>query len=298
MKKKFYRPILYYLLVLLRWVFNLLPYRVGFSFGGTVGKAAFYLLKKEREKTLNHLRIAFGAEKSEKEIRNIGRAVFEHYGQTVAELALIDKILPRLDEFVTAEGFEYFDAAQKEGKGLITPMAHFGNWELMGGYTKLKGYPAAAVGRKIYYAKYDGILSYVRRKMQIEVFDRDGSLKPILSFLKRNGMLGIVADQDVEDKAEGVFVDFFGRSAWTPAAPVRLAMATGAHLVPAMMIRKGTKHHMIVGPRIELTQTGNKEEDTRTNTQKWVAFQEKFIREYPHLWVWNHKRWKTLKKHF
>jgi lauroyl/myristoyl acyltransferase len=50
---------------------------------------------------------------------------------------------------------------------------------------------------------------------------------------------------------------------------------------------------MIVGEAIELTDTGNKEEDVRTNTQKWVTIQEKYIRQYPHLWVWNHKRWKT-----
>ena len=141
MKHKFYRPILYYLLVVVRGFFNLLPYRVGFSFGGTAGQITFYLLKKEREKTLGHLRMAFGGEKSETQIRKIGLAVFEHYGQTMAELALIDKILARLDEFVTAEGFENFDKALQGGRGVICTLAHFGNWEIMGGFTAIKGYP-------------------------------------------------------------------------------------------------------------------------------------------------------------
>ena len=292
MKHKFYRPILYYFLLVVKWFFNLLPYRVGFSFGGTAGQITFYLLKKEREKTLGHLRMAFGGEKSETQIRKIGLAVFEHYGQTMAELALIDKILARLDEFVTAEGFENFDKALQGGRGVICTLAHFGNWEIMGGFTAIKGYPCVVVAREIYFDKYNELLISLRRKLKMEVIYRDSSPRTMLGVLKKNKMLGFVVDQDVET-VEGVFVNFFNRPSFTPVAPVRFAMVTGAPIVPVFIIRNGIKHHVIVEPALEMTVTKDKESDIRVNTQRWVSIQEKYIRQYPHLWVWNHKRWKT-----
>ena len=292
MKNKSIRHILYALLVGVKAIFYLLPYQLGFKIAGSLGKLAFHLIKKEKEKTLTHLRMAFGAEKSEKEILKIGEAVFEHYGRTLFELAMIDKIIPRFDDFVHASGYENFDKALKGGKGVVVTIAHFGNWEIMGGYTALKGYPCTVIARKIYFEKYDRLLVNLRNKMKVQTIYRDESVRKMLHVFKENRMLGFVVDQDVES-VDGVFVNFFNRPAYTPVAPVRFAKTTGAPIIPVFIVRDGMKHHMIVEPAIDLVDTGNKDSDTKVNTQAWVAIQEKYIRQYPHLWVWNHKRWKT-----
>lgn len=292
MKVKFYRPVFYRALLFIRWFFSLLPYRVGFSFGGTMGKITFYLLKKERAKTLRHLTLAFGAEKTEKEIRSLARSVFENYGRSMAELVLIDKIIARMDDFVTAEGFDNFDKGLAAGKGVICTLAHFGNWELMGGYTAHKGYPCVVVARQIYYEKYNELLISIRKKLKMEVIYRDNSPRAMLSVLRKNKMLGFVVDQDV-DTVEGVFVDFFGIPSFTPTAPVRFAMASGAPIVPVFIVRDGIRHRVIVEKAIAMSQTGDKERDVLTNTQTWASVQENYIRRRPDLWVWNHKRWKT-----
>ncbi len=239
-----------------------------------------------------HLRMAFGDEKTAKEIDGIARAVFKNYGKMIAELALVDKILGRLDEFVTAEGFENFDKGLAGGKGVICALAHFGNWELMGGYTAHKGYPCVVVAREIYYEKYNELLISLRKKLKMEVIYRDSSPRAMLGVLRKNKMLGFVVDQDVET-VEGVFVDFFKRPSFTPTAPVRFAMATGAPIVPVFIERNGIRHHVIVERAIEMDDSGDKERDILVNTQKWVTIQEKYIRRRPDLWVWNHKRWKT-----
>jgi len=292
MKKKFHRDVFYYLLIWTRWFFSCLPYRVGFWFGGAMGRLTFRLLPREQEKTLSHLRIGYAHEKTDVELRKIGEAVFEHYGRTIAELALIDKIIPRFDDFVSADGYEHFDRALAAGKGVVVTIAHFGNWELMGGYTAMKGYPCNVVARKIYFEKYDRLLVEVRNKLKLKNIYRDESVRKMLSVLKKNGLLGFVVDQDVES-VEGVFVQFFNRPAFTPTAPVRFAMASGAPIIPVFIIREGIHHRMIVEPPIPLVQTADKARDIVANTQKWVDIQEKYIRRYPHLWVWNHKRWKT-----
>ena len=290
-KKKFYRPILYYMLLGLRGFFMLLPFRFGFEFAGFVGWLSFHLLGRERRKVLDHLAIAF-PEKSESEIRAIARRMFRNYGYTLAELALLDKLIPRFGELITVTGREHFDRALKEGKGMTAIGAHFANWEIMAGYLAYIGYPNTVVARRIYYDKYDKLLIEARQKMKLMTIDRDQAAREVLKAFKNNQVVGFVADQDVET-LDGVFVDFFGRPAFSPSAPVRFAVKAGAPVIPLFMIREGMRYRIIIEPAIEMTLTGDKERDIAANTQKWVSIQERYIREYPHLWVWNHKRWKT-----
>ena len=168
MKKKFYRDAIYHAALLLRGFFSLFPYEVGFSCAGALGKAAYVLLPRERKRMLSHLRTAFGNEKSDRELRKIARAVFEHYGQTAGELLLLDRLIKRLDEYVTVEGTEHLDRAARLGHGVIGLVAHFGNWELMGGYLSLRGYPMTAIARKIYHEKYNDLLMSMRKKVKME----------------------------------------------------------------------------------------------------------------------------------
>ncbi len=293
-KKKFklHRYVLYYLLIVLRQVFQLFPYETGVRFGGWAGRMAFHLLAKERHKTLGHLRFAFGAEKTEDEIFRLAEKVFTNYGMTVAEMALIDKLIPRFEQYVTMTGKEHLDRGLAAGKGIIITTAHLGNWEIMGGFNALRGYPLTVIARKIYFEKYDRLLVATRKKMNVEVIYRDGPVKTMFKVLRQNRILGMVVDQDV-DTIDGIFVDFFGHPAYTSIAPVRFAMVSGAVIVPAFCVRQGLKHRIIVEPAIEWTQGADDAETIRINTQRWVSVQETFIRKYPECWVWNHKRWKT-----
>lgn len=296
-KKKFYRPLLYGALKIIQGFFMLLPFRYGFAFAGWLGKMAFYLIPREREKTLAHLKIAFGREKSDKELIKLGAEVFKNYGYTAAELSLADKIIKNFTKIATFSGREHLDRAFAEGKGIVMVGAHFGNWEMTAGFLCLLGYPGVALGRRIYFDRYNQEMLALREKMNLKTIDRDSPSAPREAFkaLKENKIVGFVVDQDV-DSIHGVFVEFFGRPAYSASAPVRFAMKTGAPLIPIFMIREGLKHRDIIHPPMELTRTGDEEKDVVINTQKWVSLQEQYIRQYPHLWAWNHKRWKTIPK--
>ncbi len=291
-KKKFYRPILYYLLIGVKTLFGLMPYRLGFWFGGMMGKLSFYILPRERKKTLTHLSFAFGESKSKNELRGIAETMFQNYGHMAAEWALIEKAIPRFKDLVSIEGREILDQALEKKKGVIAVVSHFGNWEWMGGWLALNGYQGGGVARKIYYEKYDQMIMSIRKRMNIKAIDRDSSPRTVLRALKQNCIMAFAVDQDVQT-VDGIFVEFFGHPAFTPIAPVRFALATQAPMIPLFMLRNGMKHRIFVEAPIELTETGDKEKDILLNTQKWVSIQETWIRQYPEQWVWNHKRWKT-----
>lgn len=295
MKFKFRRYYLYYWGRCLAYIFSLIPLSVGRPMAGFMGRIAFGIVAKYRNITISNLRSAF-PEKSDKEIRRIAVRVFENLGKSAAELVNFPKINEsNIDKFVRIKNIETLDNELKRGKGVIMLTAHFGNWEMLAVTIRVKGYPGSVVGRRIYFHKYDNFLNYLRKVNDVNVIYRDQSPRSILKVLKANGIMGMLADQDV-DSVEGVFVDFFGMPAYTPTGPAALAMASGASLLPAFIIREPAGHVLIIDNPIDIADTGDKEADIMTNTRRWSDVVESYIRRYPDQWVWMHRRWKTRPK--
>ncbi|MDD3905432.1 MAG: lysophospholipid acyltransferase family protein [Candidatus Omnitrophica bacterium] len=295
MKFKLRRYFLYYIGRAIAFIFTVIPLKAGLSIASGLGAFAFYILPRYRRLTIDNLRYAFGSEKSEAELEAIARRVFQNLGKNSLELVNLPKFnKKRMDKFVGFRNRERLDKAYEKGKGVIVLTAHFGSWELMAAALRENNYPGVTIGRRIYFKKYDDFLNQLRRSRDVEVIYRDESPRKMLKTLKKNWIVGIVADQDV-DSVEGVFVNFFGRPAYTPAGPVALARASGAVLLPVFIIREGNGHTIAIDEPVELRDTGDREADLIYNTQKWSDVVESYIRKYPDQWVWMHRRWKTRK---
>jgi len=285
--------VLYYLLRVAAFIIYLFPLGAGLFLGSALGRLAYFAGRRERLKTLANLRLAFGREKGEKEISRIACEAFSNLGKNLAELINFPKInKDNIDTLIEDRGLYKIDKALKKGKGVIVLASHFGNWELLAAYLTAKGYRGPVIARRLRFEKYDMLLNRLRASKNVEVIYRDESPKKILRVLKAGGMIGVLADQDV-DSVDGVFVDFFGKSAYTPSAPASLAMATGAVMLPCFLAREDGKRAFCVEDPIELEITGNKDRDIMVNTQRWSRALESFIRRYPSQWVWMHRRWKT-----
>jgi KDO2-lipid IV(A) lauroyltransferase len=109
--------------------------------------------------------------------------------------------------------------------------------------------------------------------------------------------VGILADQNTMP-GEGVFVDFFGKSACTTTGIARVALHTDAAVVPgyAYWDENLRKYRLRFEPPVELTRTGNMEKDVFENTQRFAKVIEEIVRKHPEQWVWIHGRWKTRPK--
>lgn len=295
MRFKYRRYYLYYLGRVVAFKYYILPLAIGLHIGKAFGRLAFWVLAKYRNIAIENLKLAFGKEKTEIEIRRIAARAFENLGKTAVEIVNFPKInKSNIDRFVRIKNIEILDKAFEKGRGVLVLTGHFGNWELLALTLRIKGYPGAAIGRRIYFDRYDKFLNRLRKVHDVNIIYRDESPKKVLRVLRDNGIIGILADQDM-DSVEGVFVNFFGQPAYTPVGPVALARASGASLVPLFIIREDGHHTLVIEKPIELVDTGNGEADMITNTESWSLVVESYIRRYPEQWVWMHRRWKTKK---
>jgi KDO2-lipid IV(A) lauroyltransferase len=126
------------------------------------------------------------------------------------------------------------------------------------------------------------------------VVDKDDFVRGILSAMKAGQTVGILMDTNMTPP-QGVFVDFFAIPACTASGLARIALRTGAAVVPGFTIwdRALRKYRLRFDPAVKLIRTGNLDADTVTNTAIFTSIIENYVRQYPDQWLWVHRRWKT-----
>jgi KDO2-lipid IV(A) lauroyltransferase len=271
-----------------RW----LPMSVARALGASAGFVTYALLGKHRSVTLTNLTDALGPAASDRTKHYIARHVFMNLGKTALEWFVIDRYSRReITRLVEVSGLCNLKKALENKKGVIALSAHFGNWELIALGLASLGFQGGVLARPLRYPEYEDFLWGMRRKKGVDTIYR-GSLKEVARLLGQNKIIGLMPDQDT-DSLDGVFVDFFGRSAYTPVGPAALSLITGAAIVPCFIIRSGRKFRIMIQEPVEIKRTQDRSHDIKLLTQKWSRAVESAIRCYPENWVWMHRRWKT-----
>lgn len=258
-----------------------------------LGTLAFLALARQRRRTLEHLRLALGSELSRDRIREIARGTFQSLAMSGIECLRLEHVgAERILERIEIQGWEHVEDARKGGRGGIFVTGHLGNWELCAVYVALRGLPMNVVARRIYVEALDDQLVSMRSRMGVRTLYRDQSMRSMLRCLQRNEFLGILPDQDVR-RIGGIFVEFFGRLAYTPVGPALLALASGAPLLLARDIRQGIRHRITVDPPVYADRDAPREAEVRRLVSLYTRRLEEFVREHPEQWVWMHRRWRT-----
>lgn len=259
-----------------------------------MGKLAYFIIAYARKRTQNNLKIAFGEEKDERELKKLALSVFENVGKNVADAVRLKNMKwEEVEKITKIEGLEYFDNAYKMGKGVIALTGHIGNFELLAAYVSLKGYKLSVISRELYDPRLDALLVKNRESVGLENIPSPASVKQVIKALRSGRALGVLADQD-SSRVRGVFVNFFERPARTPVGPALLAYKTQSPIVPMAIVREGDdKYKIMVKEPIKLASSENKEKNIIETTQKYTHVLESIIREYPSQWLWMHDRWKS-----
>jgi len=295
MKIKTRRYYVYYSAKIFLGLLSLVPLKISLMIASFLGKLVFRLVPRYGKIAVDNLDMVF-SDNHEKNIKT-AENVFANLAKNGAEWIKLSVLDPKkFDKVVTeVEGLERLDEVLAQGRGAVVLGFHFGNWELLGFTLRMKGYPGALIARRIYFHKYDKFVNRLRQRFDARVIYREETPKKMLRELKSGGVLGVLADQDI-DSVDGVFVDFFGKSAYTPQAPVKIAMAAKTKIVPIFVVRKkDNTHKLVVEEAIDVTSGGRTEEEVKRYTQMWTSLLEKYVRKYPEQWVWLHRRWKTEK---
>lgn len=163
----------------------------------------------------------------------------------------LESVARRFDENV--DGVEYLDAAMKRGRGVIMALPHSGNWDVAGVWLVQKNGTFTTVAERLKpESLYRRFIDY-RESLGFEVLPLTGGDRPAYEVLvervRDNRIVCLMAERDLT--RSGVPVDLFGEPTRMPAGPAKLAIETGAALLPCHVWFEGDGWGLDIGPALD-----------------------------------------------
>ena len=264
--------------------FRVLPLDAASATGGWIGRHLGPHLPPSKTAWQN-LAMAFPG-KDAAERGKIVLGMWDNLGRVAAEYAHLHRIWERVD----FHGVERLSAIRDSGKPAIFFAAHLANWEVGTVAAKKRGVDISLVYRKPNNPGVDSLLRHARDSGASSHIKKGAAgAREMLGVLKRNGVLGVMMDQKLN---EGLPIPFFGRDAMTAPALAHFALRYGCPVYPTRIERVNGCHFKItLYPALETPRTGDQEQDTRAMLVEINRQLESWIRERPEQWLWIHRRW-------
>ena len=274
-----------------------LPRPVARGLGWGAGELARHFCRSERRRILEHLRLAFGDRWTPRQRQVVARGVFRHFGTIAADLMVMQRWGPeRCWDEIPFEGWDRVEdlvaEVQERGRGAIVLTGHLGCWELAAMLGNLSWDPVEVIARRYEDPGATEILETMRTNLGVSVVYQDESIRRAVGALQRNGVLGMLPDVDAK-RVPGIFVDFFGRPAYTPVTPANLSRRLGSPIVITFILRDGPGYRAVVRGPLWPEEYAGAENPDRALTLAWSRIFEEEIRRCPDQWIWNHQRWRT-----
>jgi KDO2-lipid IV(A) lauroyltransferase len=270
---------------------RLLPMSVVLALGSLIGRAFYWFDRPHRRLAMRNLRAAFPL-RSRDECQAIARGMFSHFGRLLTVFLKFSTMTP--DEMlarVTFEGEERVRAAHAHGKGALLFTGHFGFWEINALVHAVALWPMSVLARPLDNPLLHHLLESTRMKTGNSVIYRRGAIRRVLRALDANEAVAVLIDQHIQT-ADAVYVDFFNRPAATTSALAALALRTGAPVVPVFALPlPGGRFRMVYEHAVDPPSAENPDA-IREFTQRCTDVLEMYVRRYPELWLWMHRRWR------
>jgi len=274
----------------LGWVPRLLARQVA----NLLAWAAYALLTRLRRVGERNLELAFPESDPFTKVQLL-RGVYRHLGWQLVEFCRMRRYTPvNTRDWIRTEGVELDLEAKARGKGVLIVTGHLGAWELSSYYHSLMGHPMGMVIRRLDNRLLDAYVNGIRCLHGNRVLHKDDFARGLLTAMRAGEAVGILMDTNMRPP-QGVFVNFFGRPACTASGLARVALKTGAAVLPGFMLWEPAEKRYVLhfGPELLFEQSGDAEADALAATQQCAAATEDWIRRYPDQWLWIHRRWKT-----
>jgi lauroyl/myristoyl acyltransferase len=262
-----------------------MPPRVGYRVTVWMGRLLYALSPRLRGILAGNIRQVTGPDISESQLEALVQEACINNVKGHYDLFRVGRLTAEdIEELTHVEGWDNLEESLALGRGVVVFSAHLGNVDVVMQLAVIRGIPAAAPVQRIRPERLFRYTMGLRTSHGLRLIPTGEPMIGLLRMLKQGGLVGLAADRDVADGARTV--DFFGSPARLPDGPVRLALRTGAPLVPAFALRLPDNSFRVrIEPRLELPQTGDHEADVGAGMELVVRAMERHIGPQPEQWL-------------
>ena len=284
------------------WLFRLailltrpLPLRLGYWFGERVALICYWVIFPRHRKALNANLAHVLQSDDPARVSAVARATFRNFGKYVIDFIHFP-VMSR-DEVRRRLRFEQWDElneAAGSGRGIIIATIHFGNWDLGAAALAAYDYPINAIAESFRYGPMNDLVQGSRRKLGMKIIGHERMGPAVFKLLRRGEMLAMLVDVATEGSG-AIRADFFGAPALVSPAAARIALRTGAWVVPSIVLR-GPGDDLHIRPVIDISlrdfaPSGDEQRDVQDLTRRILQSLERTIRAYPEQWFIFRRLW-------
>lgn len=245
-----------------------------------------------KEVVFTNLKRAF-PKKSEKEIKEIAKKFYLHFGQIAAEgvkgFSISERSLRERYKVLNPEIVEAFYA---KGKSVLLVSGHYGNWEFMVQSLNLHfSHQGSGVGKPITSDGFGKIMNKARSRFGMEIWDHTNVRDEIQSHMANNALFCcmLLADQSTSNTDKSFWMRFLNQDTPVLFGPEKLAQTFDLPVVYYNVEKVKPGYYELTLKPVSLNP---KEEAFGDITYRHNKMLEECIVRKPEYWLWSHKRWK------
>jgi KDO2-lipid IV(A) lauroyltransferase len=263
---------------------HFVPRRVCLMFGRALANIYWLLTPRRREILIQNLLPALNNDRIAATRK--AKELIHGFAIKVVDLWRYEAGLPIENAFGHATGWERFEnaLAQKRGVLLLTP--HLGNWEFGGPWLTQKGITLQVVTMQEPGKNFTQLRQASRARWNIEtlVIGTDPfAFVDIIRRLEAGAVIAVLIDRPLPQTT--VAVSLFGKRFAASTAAAELARASGCVLLPVYLPRRGDTYEAHVLPEISYDRAALRDSAARQQlTQEVVTAFEPVIQQYIEQW--------------
>jgi KDO2-lipid IV(A) lauroyltransferase len=286
------QALIYYITLPFIYLLSLLPFPVLYLFSDLVFFLLYTVFGYRKDVVHQNLRNSF-PDKSEQEIRALGKAFFRHLCDMILEIFKTLTIRPEtmLRRCALTPGAkELFDRLYEEHKSVIFVMGHMGNWEWGGNsFSLVCRQQLYVIYHPLQNKYFDGLIYRMRTRFGTKLIPMKNTFKEMLGNRKTViSATAFIADQTPRPE-NAYWTTFLNQD--TPVFKGTEVIAKKLNMpIVYVSITKPKRGHYEMDAEMLLENPADTPDDyiSELHTRRL----ERDIIAHPEIWLWSHKRWK------
>ena len=278
-----------YLLIILLWIFSLLPIQILYLISKIIRFIVYDILCYREKVVIDNIQNTF-IEKSQTEVIKLKNNFYDYFFELIVEIIKLLSISNNeLNKRFTFSNINVIKQALKKNKSVIVVVGHYGNWEwALRSASNLIDTKIIGVYKRINNTIFEWLLLKIRSNTNVLPVEIKSLPRELVNNNEKK-IYAIVADQSPTLEQSNVRINFLNRDTlvYTGVEKISKKYNMPVFYLNIKLTSKGyyestfdeINNKNINGKKLEIT-------------KEFFSKLENQIKSEPRLWLWSHKRWK------
>ena len=278
-----------YLLLILLWIFSLLPIQILYLISKIIRFIVYDILCYREKVVIDNIQNTF-IEKSQTEVIKLKNNFYDYFFELIVEIIKLLSISNNeLNKRFTFSNINVIKQALKKNKSVIVVVGHYGNWEwALRSASNLIDTKIIGVYKRINNTIFEWLLLKIRSNTNVLPVEIKSLSRELVNNNEKK-IYAIVADQSPTLEQSNVRINFLNRDTLVYTGVEKISKK---YNMPVFYLNIKLTSKGYYESTFEEINSKNINGKKLEITKEFFSKLENQIKSEPRLWLWSHKRWK------